>query len=91
MWLYSYRGDNPETELVEVATYARNIANRLRVRYSALETYLTGIIMMNNAFPEASQYDTKTLVPLTLLIVILLLELFLRGPLQQQLSRDSLF
>lgn len=63
-------GKNQQLEVLEVARFAREMAERLRMEYPEIDVYLTGIIMMNNAFPEASKHDMKTLVPVMFLVVI---------------------
>lgn len=65
-------------EVPEVAAFVRDLAQQVRDNYPDIEVYLTGISMLNNAFPEASKTDMQTLVPLMFLIVILLLALLLR-------------
>ncbi len=72
-------GIDPEAEVPEAAAFARNLAAGLRAENPDLQVYLTGMVMMNNAFPEASKQDMGTLVPLMFLVVILALGFLLRS------------
>ncbi|VAW94842.1 Predicted exporter of the RND superfamily [hydrothermal vent metagenome] len=71
-------GKNETTETPEVVAAARAIAEDIRKQYPHLEVRLTGMIMMNNAFAEASMDDIKSLVPLSYLIMIIMLALLIR-------------
>lgn len=72
-------GKNEQTEVLEVATFARQIAEEVRKNNPDLDVYLTGVAMMNAAFPEASQKDMQTLVPIMFVIVIVMLGILLRS------------
>lgn len=67
------------TEVPEVAAFVRGLADQLRERDGNLEVRLTGIVMMNASFAEASQTDMATLVPLMFLVVIVVLGFLLRS------------
>jgi len=67
------------TEVPEAANFAREIRRRFEEKYPEIDFSLTGMVMMNNSFPEASKKDMKTLVPLALLAVIVGLLFFLRS------------
>ncbi len=67
------------TEVPEVAAFVRDLADQLRERDSNLEVRLTGIVMMNASFAEASQQDMTTLVPLMFLVVVIVLGFLLRS------------
>ena len=67
------------TEVPEVAAFVRELADQLRERDSNLEVRLTGIVMMNVSFAEASQQDMMTLVPLMFLVVVIVLGFLLRS------------
>jgi predicted RND superfamily exporter protein len=47
----------------EVAAYARRLANDFRARYPGIDVYLTGSIMIDRAFAQASKQDMMTLIP----------------------------
>jgi len=71
-------GKNETTETPEVVAAARAIAEDIRKEYPHLEVRLTGMIMMNNAFAEASIKDITSLVPLSYLIMIIMLGFLIR-------------
>jgi predicted RND superfamily exporter protein len=67
------------TEVPEVAAKVREMAKNLEVAYPHLKVHLTGMVMMNNAFPSTSQDDMKSLYPIMFAAVILVLVLMLRS------------
>lgn len=73
------KGENQTTENPEVVNFVRDLRERFVERYPDFEVKLTGVIMMNNAFPEASQHDMQTLVPIMFLIFLVVLFLLTRG------------
>ena len=72
-------GVDPIVENPEVVTFIRELREEFRAKYPDIEVRLTGIVMMNQAFPEASQYDMSTLFPLMLLIFVIVLYFWVRG------------
>ena len=62
-----------------VASFARELAAQLEAKNPNLKTHLTGIVMMNNAFGEASIQDASTLVPAMFLVVAIILGLLLKS------------
>lgn len=70
---------NPDQETRDVALAARQLAEKIGAAHPALDIHLTGIVMMNNAFPEASERDMGVLIPLMFALVIAGLWLFLRS------------
>jgi len=72
----------PGKNLDEVPTavaFARDLKQRMLEKYPELEIRLTGMVVMNNAFPEASESDAANLYPLALGFILLTLLLLLRG------------
>ena len=67
------------TEVPEVAQFARELVKSMEVDYPDLEFYLTGVVMLNNAFPEASQSDIKLLVPIAFGVIVVGLLILLRN------------
>ncbi len=59
-------------EVPEIVKSIRELESYIHTTYPDLEVYLSGIVMMNNAFPEAAQYDMKHLIPLAVLIILTL-------------------
>jgi len=72
-------GVDPIVENPKVVVYVRELRSEFRARYPDIEVKLTGIIMMNQAFPEASQYDMSTLFPLMLLMFAIVLYFWVKG------------
>ncbi len=72
-------GVDPIVENPEVVTFVRDLREQFREKFPDIEVRLTGIVMMNQAFPEASQYDMSTLFPLMLLIFVVVLYFWIRG------------
>ena len=72
-------GKDQAKEVPDVAAFVENMAEKLRKAHPDLEVYLTGVSMMNNAFPTAAKHDMSTLVPLMFLVVIVTLGIMLRS------------
>jgi len=72
-------GINEATETPEVVAFARNLAAEIQAKYPFIKIYMTGMVMMNNSFSEASQNDMQSLVPLSFLIMMVMLFLMIRG------------
>ena len=72
----------PEKDLDETSravAHARQLAAEIEQRYPHIDTYLTGMSMLNNAFEEAAIRDMQTLVPLMYLGVIVVMFVALRS------------
>ncbi len=72
-------GKNEITEGPEVVAYTRDLVSKFEQAHPEIDVYTTGIVMMNNAFPEASINDMKTLVPIAFAAIIIGLLLFTRS------------
>ncbi|MBF0589146.1 MAG: MMPL family transporter [Magnetococcales bacterium] len=72
-------GKRKDLEVPEVAAFVRKMADEVRADNPHLEVHLTGMAMMNNAFPEASKGDMANLIPLMFGVVILAITLLLRS------------
>jgi len=70
---------NLETAVPEVVAFARDLADKVRARSPHLEVYLTGIVVMNNSFPEAFKSDLFSLIPIMYMGILILLGLLLRA------------
>ncbi|MES9990834.1 MAG: MMPL family transporter [Candidatus Thiodiazotropha sp.] len=67
------------TEVPEVAERAKQMAKNIEQAYPNIDVHLTGMVMMNNAFPSASMDDMTRLYPLMFAAVILVLVVMLRS------------
>jgi len=72
-------GVNPAQEVPQVVAFSRDLARQMSERYPTLESHLTGIVLLNNAFSEMSLLDMQTLVPVMFAIIILVLAFLLRS------------
>ena len=72
-------GIDQATEGPQVVEHVRNMRSYVEQTYPNLKVYLTGIMMMNQAFPEASKYDLTHLIPSAFVLILLLVFLQLRG------------
>ncbi len=61
------------TENPQVVAFVRELRGEFREKFPGIEVRLTGISMMNQAFPEASQKDMSTLFPGMLLLFVIVL------------------
>lgn len=58
---------------------ARELKQEFEARYPDMKVYLTGVIMMNAAFLEATRDDMRTLVPIMMAVVVVMLLITLRS------------
>jgi len=72
-------GIDEATENPKVAAAVRELRDYVESTYPELDVYLTGIVMMNQAFQEAAISDTTQLIPAALAIILLMVFLQLRG------------
>jgi predicted RND superfamily exporter protein len=72
-------GISPETEMPKITSAVYEIEDYIHKNYPDIDVYMTGIVLLNNAFFSASMNDMQTLVPLTFLIVLIAVGLFLRS------------
>ena len=66
-------------ESLKVAEKARKIVTDITSKYPDIKLYLTGVVMLGNAFTEASLNDNASLVPIMYGIVIIVLLFCLRS------------
>lgn len=72
-------GKAQHLEVPEAAKYAEELAEQIRKDYPSLDVYMTGMVIMNNAFSEASKQDIETLVLASYGVIILMLFFMLRS------------
>jgi predicted RND superfamily exporter protein len=66
-------------EVAKVTAFARNMVEELRAANPNLDVYLTGMVIMNNSFPEVILRDQRTLVPMMFAVVVITLVFLLRS------------
>jgi len=72
-------GKDQMTENPEVIRFVRKLNRDMSAKYPQLDIRPVGIALMNNAFPEASMADGKTLIPLAFAVITITLLVLLRG------------
>ncbi|MHA1539984.1 MAG: efflux RND transporter permease subunit [Alphaproteobacteria bacterium] len=71
--------DEAAHEVPQVVKRAREIAAQIREAHPDLTVVLSGTVILNNAFSEASIADMKTLIPMMYGIIIIAMLLFTRS------------
>lgn len=66
-------------EVVEVAAFMRQEVEKFKAKYPDHNFYLSGNLMMNNAFFEQAQLDSQTLIPAMFGAILLMLAILLRS------------
>lgn len=66
-------------EVLEAAGAARELKDRLQNRFPGTEVYMTGMVMLNAAFAEASVSDLSMLIPLMYVGIFVTMGLLLRS------------
>ena len=72
-------GVDPAAEMPEVVDFSRRLAARFEQRFPPIDTHLTGVVLLNNAFSENSLKDMSTLVPLMFGVIVMILVMLLRS------------
>ena len=72
-------GEDENKETPEVVNFARNIAGEIEQAHPDITVHISGMIMMNNAFGEASRGDMAKLVPISFGIMLIMLILLTKS------------
>jgi len=64
-------GADKSKETPLVAASARELRDKFAAKYPEIDFMLSGMIMMNTSFPEASQEDSQRLMPIMFVVVVL--------------------
>jgi len=70
---------DPTKQGKDVVESVRVLQDYAKKNYPDLDVYLSGIVMMNNAFGEATIYDMTHLLPLAILLILAMVYLLLRS------------
>ncbi|HIP94748.1 MAG TPA: RND family transporter, partial [Leucothrix sp.] len=70
---------DPTKQITEIVTSVRELKEYINKTYPDIKVYLSGIVMMNNAFGEATIYDMSHLLPLALLLILITVFFLLRS------------
>ncbi len=68
-----------EEEMPEVVAFARDMITKFEADYPAINVYMTGSVMLGNAFSESAKKDMMSLLPIMFLVIIVTLWLLLRS------------
>jgi len=71
---------DPQIATTQTVEAARALLADMRERFPNINYYSTGVIMMNQAFPEASFKDISSLIPAAFAVIIIGVLIFLRSP-----------
>jgi len=71
--------DGTGKEVPEITAFARQLVEEVQAGNPDLDVYLTGMVVMNNSFPEVMLRDQRTLVPMMFAVVLVTLILLLRS------------
>jgi len=74
-----FPGKSPETENPQVVAYVNQLAEQIRTDYPQIDVYMTGLVLLPNAFFTASKHDMQTLIPLAFVVILISIGLLLRG------------
>ncbi|WP_321174035.1 efflux RND transporter permease subunit [Alteromonas pelagimontana] len=66
-------------EVIEIADYARMLEAKYEEAYPGHQIYLTGMVIMNDAFAVAAQQDAQTLIPLMFVVITIMIGLLTRS------------
>ena len=65
--------------VIEIATAAKAIKAEMEKRYPGHDIYLTGMVIMNDAFAVAAQDDAETLIPAMFLLIFIAIAIIVRS------------
>ena len=71
--------ENPDLAVVEITDYLNALLDQARTSHPDIAYYLTGDVVMNRAFADATQDDLRTLIPIVFFIIVVSTALLLRS------------
>ena len=72
---------DPAIALEQAVTYSREMIASMEEKYPSIAFSATGVVMMNQAFPEATMKDMRTIIPMAFLVIIIGIFFLIRSPL----------
>ena len=72
-------GIDKTKEVPQVSAAARAMRDAMQALLPDVDIRLSGMVMMNTSFPEASQEDMSTLIPLMFLVVLITVAILIRS------------
>ena len=71
--------ENPDAAVIEITDYLDALLDEARTSHPDIAYYLTGDVVMNRAFAEATQDDLETLAPIVFLVIVVTAAVLLRS------------
>ena len=71
--------EDSDPAVIEITGHLRSMLEKARAGHPDIDYYLTGLVVMNRAFAEATEDDMATLVPVVFLIIVTVAALLLRS------------
>jgi len=71
---------DPALALQEAVVYARSMIDEIKSAYPDIKFSTTGVVMMNQAFPDASLKDMSTIIPLAFGVIIVGILVLIASP-----------
>ena len=62
--------ENPDQAVVEITDYLNSLLEQARADHPGINYYMTGDVVMNRTFSDATQNDMETLTPIVFLIIV---------------------
>ena len=72
-------GAEKNQKIIEVVREVRRLAEKIEGEKAVKAVYLSGTVMINNAFYEVSKSDLMTLIPIMFAVIILFMSLLIRS------------
>ncbi|WP_455211684.1 efflux RND transporter permease subunit [Kaarinaea lacus] len=72
-------GADDTKEVPEVTAYVRDLEQRMEAEHPNIDIRLSGQVLMNNAFSEASQNDMRTLVMISFVLMLITLTILIKS------------
>lgn len=70
---------NEATETPEVVEFIRKLVDDVRATNPDINVYLSGVVLLNNAFSESAKSDMKVLIPISFALMFLILAILVGG------------
>ena len=71
--------EKPDIAVAEITDYLNALLDQARASHSDIAYYLTGDVVMNRAFADATRDDLRTLIPIVFFIIVVSSVLLLRS------------
>ena len=72
-------GIDETKEVPEIVAFSRDLKQKFLEKYPNMQVNLSGMVMMNNSFSEASQKDMQSLVPISFAVMLISLGFLIKG------------